>query len=75
MATKKETEAVANNTTVPETAVSKFTKKQLKESKRFSKYRDVLGVVLEDSKDYSIDECQSLIDDFMNKPKKKGSGK
>lgn len=67
-ATKKTTDTNA----VENTSKSAFSKKQLRESKRYSKYKDVLGVVLEDDKTYTIEQCEAAINDFMNKTKKKG---
>jgi predicted RNA methylase len=45
--------------------VVKFPKEQLLTAKKYSNRKDVLGVVLEDGKEYSFEEADSLIADFM----------
>lgn len=42
-----------------------FTKKQLILSKKYSDRKDLLNVLLEDNKSYSIKEVDKLIDNFM----------
>lgn len=44
-----------------------FTKEQILSSKKYKKRRDLLGVLLEDKKEYSFDEVDKLIDDFMKR--------
>ena len=48
-----------------EKAIERFTKEQLLTSKRFIDNRDVLNVLLDGSKLYSIDEAESIISVFM----------
>ena len=57
MAKKKETEK--NN------ANPKFTKEQLIYSKRYINMVDVLAVVLDNDKEYTFDEVDKLVSDFM----------
>lgn len=57
MAKKKET---AENNASP-----KFTKEQLIYSKRYINMVDVLAVVLDNDKEYTFDEVDKLINDFM----------
>ena len=57
MAKKKETE---KNNVNP-----KFTKEQLIYSKRYINMVDVLAVVLDCDKEYTFDEVDKLINDFM----------
>lgn len=42
-----------------------FTKKQLILSKKYGDRKDLLNVILEDNKSYSIKEVDKLIDNFM----------
>lgn len=61
MAKKKEvTETVAEPT---------FTKKQFVDSRRFAKHRDIITVLLEDGKKYTIEEVEKIVSDFF-KPNK-----
>lgn len=62
--TEKKTEAA----TPP---VSKFSKQQLLQSKRYSERRDLLTALLKDGKEYTHADVQALIDDFMMKGKVK----
>lgn len=57
MAKKKETE---KNNVNP-----KFTKEQLIYSKRYINMVDVLAVVLDNDKEYTFDEVDKLVSDFM----------
>jgi hypothetical protein len=63
--------AVKNNDTV-EVNVNKFTKEQLKKSKKYREYVDILSVVLKEDETYSNKDVEKLINDFMNKSKRKG---
>lgn len=44
-----------------------FTKDQLRNSDKYAKYRDVVGVVLEEDKTYTVEECEKLINSFLNR--------
>lgn len=44
-----------------------FTKSQLIKSKRYADRTDILNVILEDGKNYTIKEVEKLIDGFMKK--------
>jgi len=46
-------------------AVSKFTKTQIIKSAKYSNRRDVLSVLLQEEKEYSLNEVNTLIDKFM----------
>lgn len=43
----------------------KFTKQQLLQSEKFFDRKDAVNALLEEDKEYSADEAQKLIDDFM----------
>lgn len=43
----------------------KFTKGQILESNKYKHQRDVLNVVLEYGRDYSLEEVDDLVDKFM----------
>lgn len=45
--------------------VVKFPKEQLLSAIKYSNRKDVLGVVLKDGKEYSFEEADILIADFM----------
>jgi len=59
MAVKKETEAAE---TTP-----KFTKEQLLKSKTIEHSRDIISVLLEEGKMYSLDEVNSMVTKFKQK--------
>lgn len=44
-----------------------FTKSQLLKSKKYIHQTDVLNVILEEDKNYTIKEVEKLIDGFMKK--------
>lgn len=48
-----------------ETAVSKYSKEQIIESKKFKSRVDVLKVILDESKTYTIAEVENEINKFM----------
>lgn len=50
-------------------AAPTFTKKQFIKSQRFAKHCDLLNVLLEDDKEYTIEEVEKVIKDFFT-PKK-----
>ena len=49
--------------------VLKFSKKQFVSSHRFAKHRDLVNVLLEDDKTYSIKEVEDVINNFLYKKK------
>lgn len=59
MAKKKDSENVEN------TSVDYFSKEQLVKSKKYEDKVDVLNVILNDEKSYSIDEVDTMIDEFL----------
>lgn len=48
-----------------ETAVSKYSKEQIIESKKFKSRVDVLKVILDENKTYTIAEVENEINKFM----------
>ncbi|MDO4301255.1 MAG: hypothetical protein Q4D26_07695 [Clostridia bacterium] len=75
MATKKttDTETIVENTTVdtaPVTAVeaveTSYTKKQIIESQKYSKYIDILNTLLGNRK-YTFSEVDNLLKEFLSK--------
>ena len=61
MAKKEAAETVE----VIEKAAVTYTKEQLYNSKRYAERKDVLMVVLEESKEYTLAEVDELIEKFM----------
>lgn len=51
-----------------------YTKEQILSSKKYSRRKDVLNVVLKDNQQYTLKEVDGLIDNFM-KLKEKGKVK
>lgn len=49
------------------TIESKFSKEQLLKSKKYANRKDLLGVLLEDKKEYSFTEVDAVIDKFMKR--------
>ena len=75
MATKKKESVVATEEVKTEKPsktekVLKFSKKQFVNSIRFAKRKDVVNALLEDDKEYSIAEVESIINDFLTGKKK-----
>lgn len=60
MAKKNKTETK----TVEQIAVT-YTKEQILCSRKYKYRRDALGVVLADGKEYTIEEVDTLLDEFM----------
>ncbi len=50
---------------VKETKESVFSKAAILASTRYENRKDVLGVILDDEKEYSIDEVDALLEKFM----------
>ncbi len=44
-----------------------FTKEQLYGSKKYEMQKDILGVMLEDNKEYTFDEVDNLIKEFLKR--------
>lgn len=44
-----------------------FSREQILQSKKFANRRDILNVLLEDDKTYSIEDVENLIKEFLNK--------
>ena len=49
----------------PAKTVTKFSKAQLLDAKRFEDRKDALGAVLKDTETYTVEEAQKFLDDFM----------
>ena len=49
------------------TTESKYSKEQLLKSKKYSNRKDLLGVLLDDKKEYSFAEVDAEIDKFMKR--------
>lgn len=49
------------------TTESKYSKEQLLKSKRYSNRKDLLGVLLDDEKEYSFTEVDAEIEKFMKR--------
>lgn len=67
MATKKESEAVTVEVTAEATAAESpvFTKEQLRNSKKFAKYKDIVSVVISAGESCTTEECEKRIDEFL----------
>lgn len=65
--TKQVDEAVE----VVEQIEPKFPKEQILSANRFNNRKDILGVLLEDGNEYSFDQVETLMGDFMKKGKVK----
>ena len=46
---------------------SSFTKEQLYNSKKYEMQKDILGVMLEEEKEYTFDEVDNLIKEFLKR--------
>nr|DAE94919.1 MAG TPA: hypothetical protein [Caudoviricetes sp.]DAI16751.1 MAG TPA: hypothetical protein [Caudoviricetes sp.]DAM32217.1 MAG TPA: hypothetical protein [Caudoviricetes sp.]DAO39482.1 MAG TPA: hypothetical protein [Caudoviricetes sp.] len=46
---------------------SSFTKEQLYNSKKYEMQKDILGVMLEEDKEYTFDEVDNLIKEFLKR--------
>ena len=55
---------MAKATAAAKTAV-KYSKEQLIRSERYMRRRDLLGVLLQDGKVYTLEEVDTLLDNFM----------
>lgn len=49
---------------VPDAAAKAFTKDQVAASKRYAPLRDLVGVLLEDGRQYTLDEVDAKIEAF-----------
>lgn len=58
LAGRKKTENKSND-------ITKFSKEQFLQSKRFYENRDVLDVILDDDKNYSFDEVEEILKTFL----------
>jgi hypothetical protein len=52
-------------TNAQEAPAAVFTKEQLAASKRYANRRDVISALLEDGKSYTLQEVDTLIENFM----------
>ena len=44
-----------------------FTKEQLYDAKKYEMQKDILGVMLEEDKEYTFDEVDNLIKEFLKR--------
>lgn len=44
-----------------------FTKEQLYDSKKYEMQKDIIGVMLEEDKEYTFDEVDNLIKEFLKR--------
>lgn len=63
MAVKKTTETEV----VTEVKAPVFTREQLRGSKKFAKYKDIVAVVVNENESCTIEECEKRINDFLKK--------
>lgn len=49
------------------TTEMKFKKDEILRAKRYKKRRDLLEVLLEENKEYSLNEVDKIIEDYLNK--------
>lgn len=47
---------------------AKFTKQQILQSNKFADFRDVFNIMLEDGKEYTMQEVQTIGDKFLKTP-------
>lgn len=47
---------------------AKFTKQQILQSNKFADFRDVFNIMLEDGKEYTMQEVQAIGDKFLKTP-------
>ena len=54
-----------NKTEIKQEVTSAYSKEQILVSKKYENRRDVLGVVLKDGEQYTLEKVDSLIEKFM----------
>lgn len=59
------TKQVDETVEVVEQIEPKFPKEQILSANKFNNRKDILGVLLEDGKEYSFNQAEALMDDFM----------
>jgi len=50
-----------------ETAIAKFNKQQILAAKKYADRRDLLAVLLDDGKPYTLAEVDKIIEEFLKK--------
>jgi hypothetical protein len=55
----------ANVETTETVNTATFTKEQLLSAKKYFNRKDILGVLLDDGKEYTIEQVDTLVDEFM----------
>lgn len=63
----KEAQTEVKAAAAEQTAETKYTKAALAGSKRFQARRDLLNAILEDGKEYTISEAETIINNYLNK--------
>lgn len=56
---------MAKTKAVEDQEVVTFLKEQLLSAEKYSNRKDILGVLLEDGKEYSFEQVNALLDEFM----------
>lgn len=59
------TKQVDETVEVVEQIEPKFPKEQILSANKFNNRKDILGVLLEDGDEYSFNQAEALMDDFM----------
>lgn len=65
MVNMAKTKQVDKAVEVIEQVEPKFPKEQILSANKFNNRKDILGVLLEDGKEYSFNQAEALMDDFM----------
>lgn len=50
-----------------EKMAEKFVTEEIKKSKKYCKYIDIIGVVLDENKEYTLEEADKAINDFLER--------
>ena len=67
MAIKKTVDVETATAETTETKTPVFTREQLRNSKKFAKYKDIVAVVVNENESCTIEECEKRINDFLKK--------
>lgn len=72
MATKKAAETDVTAVTSAETVTEEnktltYTRNQLRNSRKFSKYKDIVSVVIGGNESCTVEECEKRIKEFLDK--------
>ena len=64
-AVNKKTAVTKKTVTDKSAAAVKYTKEQLLKAKRYSQRKDLINALLEDNRQYTIDEVDAAIENFL----------